>query len=75
MYLQQLAILRGVTQETGLQAAANYTVSHADGSGKFAGAYRQVRTCQVEEDAVQQSFKLYDLVYEATDLACDQLFR
>ena len=59
----------------GLQAAANPTATHADGSGKVAGAYRQIRACQVEEDAVQQSFKLYDLVYETADLARNQLFR
>lgn len=64
---------RNVTQDMGLQAAAN--LNRVDGSVKVAGAYRQIRTSQAEEDAVQQSFKLYDLVYEAAGLARNQLFR
>jgi len=59
-------------QATGSEVAALSEV--VNGSSIVTGKYRQIHDGHTNKDAVQQEFKVYDLVHEAADHA-HQIFR
>ena len=44
-------------------------------SAGVAGGYRQIRSIRIDQDAVQETFRVYDIVHEAADHRVNQLFR
>jgi len=66
---------RDVTQEAGLGATIKPELFGTGSSGAIAGVYRQIHGANTVRDAFQQSFRVYDLVHEAANQACNQLFR